>query len=342
MKSSKQLAGEIEALQKQVAAIQTIAQQDNRELTSDEQSEIDTIVGDGTNPGQIENLSKERERAIRVETLVSNSVRKIADAPSSGDVSSFKIPATARSGRALKAFQGENAERDAYTSGQFIAAVCGNEKAKQWCKDHGVHNVMGENDDLKGGSLVPPQFESSVIRLVEDYGVFARYARNYPLTTDSATLPRRQAGLTAYAVGENSEITASDVTVGQVNLTARKFATLTKVSSELSEDAAIALADMLAQEIAYAHAVKQDACGFLGDGTTTYGGIVGFKRACCRLGGSGCFWHRHRCRSHDCRVPRRCEQTAAISRHSASVVRPLCDLLERHGSLAARSWWKHR
>lgn len=275
MKSSKQLASEIEALQAKVGAIQAVAQQDNRELTSDEQSEIDSIVGDGSTPGQIENLSKERERAIRVETLVSNSVRKIADAPSSGDVSSFKIPATARSARALKAFKGENAERDAYTSGQFIAAVCGNEKAKQWCKDHGVHNVMGENDDLKGGSLVPPQFESSVIRLVEDYGVFARYARNYPLTTDSATLPRRQAGLTAYAVGENSEITASDVTVGQVNLTARKFATLTKVSSELSEDAAIALADMLAQEIAYAHAVKQDACGFLGDGTTTYGGIVG-------------------------------------------------------------------
>jgi HK97 family phage major capsid protein len=134
---------------------------------------------------------------------------------------------------------------------------------------------MGENDDLKGGSLVPVQFENSVISLLEEYGVFARYARNYPMTSDSATLPRRAGGLTAYAVGENAEITASDVTVGQVNLTARKFATLTKVSSELSEDAAIALADMLASEIAYAHAVKQDACGFLGDGLTTYGGIVG-------------------------------------------------------------------
>jgi HK97 family phage major capsid protein len=274
MKSAKALGEEIQALQAKVQAIQAVATQEGRELLEEEQTEIDSILGTEGKAGQIENLSKQRERAIKIEQAVSNTVRQVVDTQPS-EVGNFKIPAKAKAVRQLKAFKGPDAERDAYASGQFINAVLGSDKSKQWCRDHGVLNAMGENNDLNGGSLVPVQFENSVISLLEEYGVFARYARNYPMTSDSATLPRRVGGLTAYAVGENAEITSSDASVNQVNLTARKFATLTKVSSELSEDAAIALADMLATEIAYAHAVKQDSCGFLGDGLPTYGSIVG-------------------------------------------------------------------
>ena len=274
MKSAKALGEEIQALQSKVQAIQAVATQEGRELLEDEQTEIDSILGTEGKAGQIENLSKQRERAIKIEQAVSNTVRQVVDNQPS-EVGNFKIPAKAKAVRQLKAFKGPDAERDAYASGQFINAVLGSDKSKQWCRDHGVLNAMGENNDLNGGALVPVQFENSVISLLEEYGVFARYARNYPMTSDSATLPRRVGGLTAYAVGENAEITNSDATVNQINLTARKFATLTKVSSELSEDAAIALADMLAAEIAYAHAVKQDSCGFLGDGLPTYGSIVG-------------------------------------------------------------------
>ena len=41
----------------------------------------------------------------------------------------------------------------------------------------------------------------------------------------------------------------------------------------------IALAEDLANEIAYAMALKEDQCGFVGDGTSTYGGIVGVVNA---------------------------------------------------------------
>ena len=269
MKNSRDLSLEIQAKQAEVEAITALATQENRELTSEESSSVDASIE------AVKGLSEQLKRAEKVEAFVAAKVAKIENNSVDNSPTSIRIPASARRVRQLKSFKGPNAEADAYASGQFIAAVCGNEGSKRWCKDHGILNAMGENDDLKGGSLVPVQFENSVISLLEEYGVFARYARNYPMTSDSATLPRRAGGLTAYAVGENAEITASDVTVGQVNLTARKFATLTKVSSELSEDAAIALADMLASEIAYAHAVKQDACGFLGDGLPTYGGIVG-------------------------------------------------------------------
>jgi HK97 family phage major capsid protein len=50
---------------------------------------------------------------------------------------------------------------------------------------------------------------------------------------------------------------------------------LTTVSNELNEDAFVNLADDVAGEIAYAFAKKEDECGFVGDGTSTYGGIEG-------------------------------------------------------------------
>ena len=49
------------------------------------------------------------------------------------------------------------------------------------------------------------------------------------------------------------------------------------MSTELAEDAAINVADDLAREMAYAFATAEDAAGWNGDGTSTYGGITGVK-----------------------------------------------------------------
>jgi len=85
--------------------------------------------------------------------------------------------------------------------------------------------------------------------------------------------------VTAYFVGEGAEITASDKAWTQVELTARKLAALVRYSNELNEDALISIGDDLTREIAYAFAVKEDACGFLGDGTSTYGHVTGVLNA---------------------------------------------------------------
>jgi HK97 family phage major capsid protein len=277
MKSAKALGDEIQALQAKVSAIQAVATQEGRELLEDEQTEIDSILGVDGKDGQIQNLSKQRERALKIEQAVSNTVRQVVDTQPT--TASFRVPATAKSSGKLRAFQGADAERDAYASGQFFRALNGNGRARQWCQDHGVLNAMGENDDLRGGALVPPEFETAVISLMETYGVTSRYARVYPMSSDTVTIPRRVSGLTAYAVSEAAEITASDPTLGQVSLTAKKWATLTRVSSELSEDAVIALADYIAMEMAQAHALKLDTAAFLGNGEATNGGIQGLANA---------------------------------------------------------------
>jgi HK97 family phage major capsid protein len=86
-------------------------------------------------------------------------------------------------------------------------------------------------------------------------------------------------GLTAYYVGENTAITESNKKWNTVSLVAKKLAVLAKYSSELAEDSIISMADDLANESAYAFSLQEDQAGFLGDGTSTYGGITGLEVA---------------------------------------------------------------
>ena len=56
---------------------------------------------------------------------------------------------------------------------------------------------------------------------------------------------------------------------------ARKWAGLTRFSTDLNEDSIIAFTDFLAEEFAYGFADKEDESLFNGDGTATYNGIYG-------------------------------------------------------------------
>lgn len=166
----------------------------------------------------------------------------------------------------------------AYRFGQFLmASILGNAKSRDFCSTNGiaVTRAMGESVNETGGYLVPDEFGNDLIDLREQFGVFRRNAKIVPMSSDTRTDPRRTSGLTAYFVAEAGSITASDMGWDQVSLVAKKLAVLARYSSEISEDSAIAFADTLAGEIAYAFAEKEDRCGFLGDGTSTYGGITG-------------------------------------------------------------------
>lgn len=192
----------------------------------------------------------------------------------------YTVPATAKkwSGK-LHAFKGEDGERKAYAFGQFINwKVAGNRAAGEWLANNGiVSKALAENVNSTGGALVPDEFVPDLIRLVEDYGVARSECRVRPMTRDTLIIPRRTGGVTANFIGEGASITQSNPTYNNVQLTAKKLATLTLVSSELMEDAAIAVGDQVADEIAQSFANKEDDCAFIGDGTSTYGGMVGVE-----------------------------------------------------------------
>ena len=172
----------------------------------------------------------------------------------------------------------QEAEENAYRSGMWIQAnFFGNMRAARWCENNGVgeSRALGETVNTAGGNLVPDEFAAAVIKLREDYGIFRRFTRVLPMGSDHIFIPRRAGGVTATFTAENTALTESDPTWNNVELTAKKLGALTRVSTELAEDAVIDIADILAEEFALALALKEDTVGFVGAATQAHGGILG-------------------------------------------------------------------
>lgn len=280
-KTAKEIRESIQDKLTELKAMQKLAEDEKRDFTEDEQKLWDAAVAelgeaaDSDKPAT--GLHLALEKAEKFERVVSSFESRRDSSPTAGDghiqpVNRFRYGT-------LKAYKDEAA---AFRAGQFLAAtIWAHEPAIRWCNDNGVQirNALGGASNTLGGALVPIEMEQAIIDLREQYGVFRREASVTPMAGDTKVVPRRTGGVTAYFVGENSEVTASDKNWDSVSLTARKLAALCKYSSELAEDAIISIGDDLTSEIAHAFANKEDECGFNGSGASTYGGIVGVINA---------------------------------------------------------------
>lgn len=292
MKSSSQLREAMADLREELDAIVAVSEREERDLSEEEAircSEISEKLIPTLNKQMKTALSIERERNQRMESRAFDKIEETRQESGRIDSSadknltrfpSMKIPAKAKSHGPLKAFQGPEAEKNAYIAGNVIlAGLFGSEAAARFCQSNGlqVNNLMSSSDNSKGGFIVPEEMSQTLIRLREERGVFPQFANRVPMGADIIRIPRLLADITAYWTGETVEITASDATLGEAELMARKLSALTKVSSELDEDAVIDIGDMITQSMAYAMADKIDDAAFNGDGTTTYGGVLGLK-----------------------------------------------------------------
>lgn len=230
-------------------------------------------------------------KSIEVEKQIAESERKLAavtdvNAPTADQASQLaghnkppkaEVPITALRTCSLKAFTGSDAELHAYQSGMFLkAALLSDQTAQNYCREHGIQFLAHSSSGMStGGVLVPEMLLNTVILLREQYGIFRRYAQVIPIGTESVVIPRQSTGLTAYFPGQNQTTTESEMSWDAATLTAKELAVLTRYPNTLAADAIITLADTFAREIAYAFALKEDQCGFIGDGTSTYGGIYG-------------------------------------------------------------------
>ena len=219
---------------------------------------------------------KEKElRAVLERSAPAKTIEKPEDKKEqSVETRNYAIPKT---GRALKAFKGPDAEERAYRAGMHLKAYTfGDREARRWCEDHRVESrVQASGVNSLGGALVSDELMSEIIRLVEEYGAFPQYARRLPMSTDTMVVARRTAGLAARPIGENSEPATSDVTFDNVELNAKIWGIANRVPNSLLEDSVISLSDLMALEVAQAFAVAFDDAGFVGDGTSNYHGTTG-------------------------------------------------------------------
>lgn len=97
-----------------------------------------------------------------------------------------------------------------------------------------VEKAMSAGDPLGGGFLVPTEFSQEVIELLRASGVVRSLnPLTMPMPTGSVKVPRITSGSTASYIGENANITKSELKTGQLTLTWKKLAALVPVSNDL-------------------------------------------------------------------------------------------------------------
>lgn len=287
-----QLRAELVELCDKAEGIMATADEEKRDLSEDELKETETLEG------QVKAKRaqcKARERVMFMRTPIGGTggvapvvpdSQDLGD-PATGIIKTAAIPATVRRVRNMKVFRdmpGEsyplNANERAYRFGKYCQSLMGSRSARSWCEAHGLELRLHQEDvNTTGGYLVPEEFSNDIIRLVEERGIFRQHAKIVPMFSDTKLTDRRTGGLTAHLVGEGAAGTESTMTWDQVRLVAKKWMVLTRITSELNEDAAISVGDQIATEIAFAFASKEDDLGFNGTGISTDGGINGLKPA---------------------------------------------------------------
>jgi len=284
MHNVKALKEQIAAKEVRLSAIAQLAVDEKRELSKEEILEIDNLQGVGAEGGELAKLEMNLARAVKLESIEKKIAAERLTTRESGAIglamqSDSRIVVPTYRGK-LKSFSGPEAGRDAYIAGQFFGAVLFNrESSKQWLADHGMPVQMAHSttDNEKGGYLVPETVEAGIIRLVEEFGVFRSNVGSVWTVNGKTSVPKRGAGFTVYHVGENQEITKSDLGFKNVSVDPRKAAVLTQIANELPEAAAINLGDLLTQEFALALAYDEDNAGFNGDGSNAFNNVVGLK-----------------------------------------------------------------
>jgi HK97 family phage major capsid protein len=168
----------------------------------------------------------------------------------------------------------DEANYKAYAWGQWGRSIMGNRKAAEWCKAN--LKSQSEGTTTAGGFTVPDPLSSELIYLREQFGIARQNCRIYPMSSDVLNVPNATASTTVYYPGENTAITASDLTFAQVNLVAKKPSILTQVSKELAEDSIIDFGATLARDMAYSLAKEEDRVVFNNavDSTSGLDGIL--------------------------------------------------------------------
>lgn len=302
-----EITARLQQIDTEIDAVLALSDSEHRALSADEKALVEKLEAEAAGlEAQLKELEEKEALRQRTEkrkrSLTAPQPRRTHVQPGDEDelspeeklrLTRPKVPAHMQEGYQrypgrLNAFSGPDARLHAYRAGVHLLATCGLGDQRRWaakrCEELEIEIVgadaltattMRESDNVHGGYLVYEEFEAMVVKLRNEYGVLRRNARVKPMGSDTLSTPRRTQGLTVYYPEEGGQITQSDMKWDQLRITARKMAVLAKFTTELDEDGIISLADELADETAYAFAKAEDTNGFVGTGTSAYGGMTG-------------------------------------------------------------------
>lgn len=116
------------------------------------------------------------------------------------------------------------------------------------------------------GALIPPAVSAEFIELLRGRAVVRSLARIIPMPNGHLQIRKQTAAATASYSGESTNITASQQTVGMLNLSFKKLAALTPVSNSLLRFANPEVDRMVRDDLLAVMSLKEDAAFLAGNG----------------------------------------------------------------------------
>lgn len=281
IRSDSQMTLNLKRLQDRAAAVSARMKElaDAPERTEEQTTELRRLVTESDAlKGDLEFEKMLADKEAQLRSIVEPATPAPEAAPAGEPKKKVEIRAIHPHHTTLKAFNDSpEAVDQAYRCGRWISATVFRRSADiLWCRENGLESrALSEGVNTAGGALVPEEFAQRVIRLVETYGTFPLAAENVTMTRDTMVIPKRMSGSTAYFIAEGQLVPESDPQWSNVSLVAKKLGCGCRMSSEVAEDAFVNLGDSVAAEFSTNLAFTVDNAGWIGDGTSTYGGITG-------------------------------------------------------------------
>ncbi len=123
--------------------------------------------------------------------------------------------------------------------------------------------------------LLPTLVADRIISLFPQYGVAARLADTFRMSTDTLKIPYTSAELTAFAVNEESEIKSSKLAFQSVTISPKKWGLIAPWTSETEEEARVQYTQKVVERAAAAFAKAMDEVMFIANGSAAYHNYTG-------------------------------------------------------------------
>lgn len=169
-----------------------------------------------------------------------------------------------------------------YRAGHWANALFnGNEKSREICRDKMgiVVRALSEGSNSKGGYSVPVEFVPTLVDLTLKYSSIRGYVRVEKMLRETKQILVNKGGASFTYIAENGTYGTTDSDLALVNLVARKAGGIMLFSNELNEDSAINVGQYVLNELAKAAAKTEQTTLWNADGSATYGGISGIRKA---------------------------------------------------------------
>jgi len=129
---------------------------------------------------------------------------------------------------------------------------------------------MQTSPDTAGGNLVATELSSDFISLLKNASVLAQTGSTI-LTglSGNISIPRQGSQQTSYWVGEGSNVTESDMTIEQVNMTPRTIGAMTDISRKLLIQSSLDVESLVRNSLASSVALEIDRAALYGLGSSS-------------------------------------------------------------------------